>query len=429
MFPCAFDDDVGHGGIISENSRAAIVRLRISPMRRKISLAEILKIHYHSPVFTRFQKKVMFRQIFFILCVCAVSLNAFAQLPNQNGQIWREYPIVVPPENAKPVPEIVPSPFIVEYIRRETGESAWIGNNFGLISCDGRKLYVYHAPAMQQRVAEIAARFMRPETRNVQFATELQFHSFPKGHEGIADIRQPIYKYLNPILKSDGITPVCKTPGVSAYWVAKEDVPKLREALTTLATTLQDRRASILECPKTMTFNGQPGSVSDTTTVPFVTDVTPIQMEGTTGYQPIIRMLEHGQSIQMFSLLSWDCRTVTTDVSAAFSAIKRIDQINVDTAEAPITLQVPQTEKSEFSERGLTWNAEGMLVVFFGGIERQAEYRVEAGKPVLNKIPYMHWLFSNTAISRDTLSVNGILTVQMVADSPQQAVRQGNVVR
>ena len=143
----------------------------------------------------------MLRQILFLLCVFAVSLHAFAQLPNQNGQIWREYLVTVPPGDAKiyngqnvetkTMTEDATPLSIVEYIRRETGESAWIGNNFGLISYDGQKLYVYHSPAMQQQVAEIVARFMRPETRNVLFATQLQFYSFPKRDDGVVDIRQP----------------------------------------------------------------------------------------------------------------------------------------------------------------------------------------------------------------------------------------------
>jgi len=181
-----------------------------------------------------------------------------------------------------------------------------------------------------------------------------------------------------------------------------------------------------------MTFNGQPGSVSDTTTIPFVADVAAVRLEGTMGYQPIIRMLEQGQIVQTFSLLSWDYRTVTSDVSVLFSAIKGMDMVNVGSTETPINLQIPQgVKKIEFAEQGLTWSADGMLVVFFGGLERESEYRIESGLPIMNKIPYLHRLFSNTSTGRETRSVNGILTVEMVADSPQQATRQGdsNVVR
>jgi len=361
----------------------------------------------------------MFRQILFIFCAFAISLSAFAQLPNQNGQIWREYPVIVPMENTSPLA-------IVEYIRRETGEAAWIGDNFGLISCDGQKLYVYHAPPMQQRVAEIIARFMRPETQNVQFVTKLQFHSFSK-NLGVADIRQPIYQYLNPILEPDGTSSVCKTPGVTAYWVAKENVPKFREALE---STLRDIQSCIsIEGPGVMTFNGQTACVQDITNVPYVADVAAIRREGTTGHQPIVRMLEQGRTIQTFSLLSWDCQMVTSDVSATISALTMMDSVNMGTTEKPIILQVPQTEKIEFSGQGLTWSADGMLVVFYGKYDHYREHRIETGPPIFNKIPYIQRLFNNTAIVRDSRSVDGILTVEMITDSPQQATRQGNIVR
>lgn len=375
----------------------------------------------------------MSRAVLFILCLFASSLNAFAQLPNQRGQVWGEYHVVVP--NTHALVGELPTPLsIVEYIRRETGgEAAWTGENFGLISGDGRKLFVYHSPAMQQRIAEIVARFMRPETREILFATEHQYYTLSNhlaGAKGITDVRQLMYQYLHPLLTPDGDRSVCKTPGVSAYWVAKEDIPKVLEKLpnaSALATL--DKGSSVLQCPKVMAYNGQTAGIRDVTTLPFVTDVAPVRAEGQTGYQPILRMFEQGQTTQTMSLLSWDRRTVTTDVSMVFSKIKETDIVNVGTSEFPISFQVPRTQIIEVSEHGLVWPSEGMLVVCVGGLEREREFQVEAGVPVLNKIPYANRLFSNTAVVQETRSVHCVLTVRMADElsQPQQATRQGNV--
>jgi len=359
-----------------------------------------------------------FRTTLFILCILFSSLNAFAQLPHQNGQVWREYPAAG--GNATPS-------FIAEYIRRETGEAAWTGNNFGLISCNSQKLYVYHTPSMQQQVAEIVARFMRPETKNVGFVTKNKLYSVSKYAEGITDIRQLVMRYLHPIAMPD------TTHDVSAYWIAKDDIPKFWEKLQDAEKS--DMRFDWLDGPEFSTLNGMIGNVNDTTTIPFCTHVIPIQEGTKTAYHPVISMVDNGQSMQSFSLLSWDCRTATTDISAVYSHLVKVGLMQFEGADSQkITIQQPVQTKFRFSKNGLVWSTDGMLVVFYDGGERLLEGRVETGVPVLNKIPYFQRLFSNTAGVREIVPVNGILTVQMVEEETlQQAVRQGvgygNVVR
>ena len=218
-------------------------------------------------------------------------------------------------------------------------------------------------------------------------------------------------------------------PDVSAHWVAKDDIPKFWEKLQ--VAVQGNRNSSRLEAPKFMTRNGELGNIQDITIMPFVTNVIPIREDSAMTYPPAVSTVGSGQSMQSFSLLSWDCRTATTDVSAVYSHLVKVGLVKFEGADSQkITIQQPVQTKFRFSKNGLVWSTDGMLVLFYDGGERLSEGRVETGVPILNKIPYISRLFPNV-VGRVTVPVNGMLTVRMVEESPPQAVRQGeaNVVR
>ena len=65
--------------------------------------------------------------------------------------------------------------------------------------------------------------------------------------------------------------------------------------------------------------------------------------------------------------------------------------------------------------------------VLLGGIKRLAEGRVEAGVPMLNKIPYINRLFSNTAIGRDTQSVMMMVTPRIIIQEEEEMFIMGSM--
>ena len=383
---------------------------------------------------------------------CLWSVAAFAQLPNQHGQVWKEYDIqavTIPPPNIKSFDiktlELpMPVPSIMEIVKRETGEAAWSGPGFGLIGTDGQRLFVYHTPAVQQKVAETIGRFQRQETKNVRFVMDTNFftaidtpyehmgYSFSMGYSGDGDVGKaegqknadvasepsngvhPVFRYMHPILDSNGLR-VCKQPGVNAYWVAKEDIPKFWDAQNkVIQESMRDR---FLQCPQLVMYNGQLTAILDTASKPFVTDW--VFDSAKNEFQPTITAIREGQTISSFSLLSWDGRTVSSDFHVEFSAISGPVKMDGGRGQG-----IPLMNRIMFSEKGLIFPADGMLVVHVSGPCQYVETRIEAGVPVLNKIPYLNRLYSNTVIGRDVRAVHGFLTVRMLAPNevPQTAV-------
>ena len=96
------------------------------------------------------------------------SAAARARLPNQQGQVWREYDIS--PYTARVTTTKRPEQAIVDWILRETGYEVWHSEPLGILSATPRTLRVYHTPEMQALVAEVVDRFVASEAENQTFS-------------------------------------------------------------------------------------------------------------------------------------------------------------------------------------------------------------------------------------------------------------------
>ena len=216
-----------------------------------------------------------------------------------------------------------------------------------------------------------------------------------------------------------------------------------------------DNRSSIMEAPKVMLQNGQPGMVNDTTQIPFVTSVTPVVADFAIGYQPIVTMLNSGQVLHIQATVSNDRQYVRMTLNPTFTTLVRVrtfkyfgDDVDEETTTSTTTgdeattsvvpvpsadprggststrvarsgITVQQPEIATFSV-STTVNCPDGGTVLLGGIKRLSEARSEAGVPILNKIPYIQRLFSNTGIGRDTQSVMIMATPRIIIQEEEE---------
>ena len=89
------------------------------------------------------------------------------QLPNDHGQVWREYDIT--PYTLRVTDTAQPEQAIVDWILRETGYEAWHSSPVGLLSADRKTLRVYYTPQMQAMVADIVDRFVNKQAESHGF--------------------------------------------------------------------------------------------------------------------------------------------------------------------------------------------------------------------------------------------------------------------
>ena len=239
--------------------------------------------------------------------------------------------------------------------------------------------------------------------------------------------------------------------GISTGFALLSDI----ETYFFISAAQGDRRNSVMEAPKVMLHNGQIGMVIDQTTIPFVTSVTPVVADFAIGYQPIVTMLNQGQVLKVQATVSQDRQHVRLTLNPTFTTITKVDTFKymgedredeeTDTSSVGDDKSTASTD-SRATSRKRTRQTSGITIqqpvmanfqvnttvncpdggtVLLGGIKRLAEGRVEAGVPMLNKIPYIQRLFSNTAIGRDTQSVMMMVTPRIIIQEEEEMFIMG----
>ena len=233
--------------------------------------------------------------------------------------------------------------------------------------------------------------------------------------------------------------------GISTGFALLNDI----ETYFFLSAAQGDRRNSVMEAPKVMLQNNQPGYLEDTTQIPFVTSVIPVVADFAVAYQPIITTLNHGQRLRVHATALNDRQNVRLTLNPTFTTLVRIETFKfygddseseetsttrgddtsavssdpratsktVTTARSGITIQQPIT--ATFSVSTTVTCPDGGTVLL-GGIKRLSEGRVEAGTPILNKIPYIQRLFANTSIGRDTQSIMIMVTPRIIIQEEEE---------
>jgi hypothetical protein len=89
------------------------------------------------------------------------------KIPQDNGQLWREYDITPYTQGRRlPSGSIPPEQMLIEWILRKTGTTRWHTAPFGILTADSEKLYAYHTREVQLIVADIVDRFVCPQLWN-----------------------------------------------------------------------------------------------------------------------------------------------------------------------------------------------------------------------------------------------------------------------
>ena len=80
-------------------------------------------------------------------------------LPNEAGQVWREYDISSYTSKVTSVNN--PQQALLDWVLRETGNEMWFNEPLGILHATKSRLIVYHTPEIQSAVKDIVDRFVR----------------------------------------------------------------------------------------------------------------------------------------------------------------------------------------------------------------------------------------------------------------------------
>jgi len=267
-------------------------------------------------------------------------------LPNDHGEIWREYDISSYTLRVQSTAH--PEQLIIDWILRETGYEAWHSTPVGLLSADNRTLRVYHTPQMQAVVADIVDRFVNRAAENHGFGMR------------IITIKNPNWRArAMPLMKS---LPV-QSSGVQGWMLAKEDAALLMSELK--------RRTDYREHnpPHQMVQNGQSLVVSSMRPRPYTKGIIRTQQTWP-GYQPEMGQLDEGFSLEFSPLLAMDTRTVDAVIKLRLSQVEKMLSVKLEVPNniAPnqrAECQVPQMTMVQLHER-FRWPTDQVLLLSMG---------------------------------------------------------------
>jgi hypothetical protein len=266
-------------------------------------------------------------------------------LPNDAGQVWREYDIT--PYTLRVTTTARPEQAIVDWILRETGYEAWHSDPLGILSANGRVLRVYHTPQMQDTVSEIVDRFVNSEAEMQAFGMRLVTLSNPNW-------RSKLHPALRPI-------PV-QSQGVQAWVLSKEDAALVFAEL--------QKRSDFREhsSPHLLVQNGQSTVIAANRPKNYIKDVALTPQWP--GFAPEFAVLEEGYSLEFKPLLSLDGSSIDGVVKCNIDQIEKMMSVPIDvpSAQSPrqkTEIQVPRTNSHRFAEK-FHWPKDMVLVIGFG---------------------------------------------------------------
>jgi hypothetical protein len=284
-------------------------------------------------------------------------------LPNEHGQVWREYDISAYTARVKDNDR--PQQAIVDWILRETGTDIWFAEPLGILSANPTTLRVYHTPEMQQAVRDVVERFVNTGDDAHALGIRLVTLGSPNWRAGAVALLKPID---------------VKSPGVEAWLLSRENAAMLFEEIK--------GRGDFREhsAPRVEIVNGQSQKLARRQPQRYVRGVQP-RTDGL-GYELLPGQIEEGYSLEISPLLSLDGKTVDAAVNCQVDQVEKLVPIVLDVAvvgQGPrVQIQVPQLVSWRLNER-FRWPTDQVLLLSCGVVANPA---ADAGSALAAMNPF-----------------------------------------
>lgn len=272
------------------------------------------------------------------------------RLPNEAGQVWREYDIR--PYTQRVAGEAKPQQRVVDWILRETGYESWHSETFGILNANREKLTVYHTPAMQAIVTDIVDRFVNARASDQAFSMR------------ILTVRNPDWR-----VKALGLmTPISvQGPGLQGWIMPKENHARLMADFGR-RSDVRDYNAAGQLVP-----NGQSIVFSTMRPRGYMKGIIPTA-QAWPGYQPEMGQLDEGASLEFTPLLSINLDSAEAVIKLRMTQVEKMRRVSLDLPSTPgaggstgqrLQVEVPQVTMANLNER-FRWPADQVLVLSMG---------------------------------------------------------------
>jgi len=273
------------------------------------------------------------------------------KLPNDHGQIWREYDIS--PYTLRVTTTEHPQKAVIDWILRDTGTEIWFSEPLGILSATRNTLYVYHTEEMHGLIADVVDRFLVDcidgrEAESYAFSLRLITIASPNWRTTAMSLLQPVD---------------VKAAGVDAWLLSKENA-------AVLIGQLQKRTDfRELNSPNVLINNGQSHTIARTTPRNYVRSVR-MRPDVWPGHELNMGQILEGYSLQISPLMTVDGNTIDAVVRCHIDQVEKLVPVPVDVPSPSggaqrVQIQVPQVVSWRLHER-FRWPASQVMLLGCG---------------------------------------------------------------
>jgi hypothetical protein len=271
-------------------------------------------------------------------------------LPNDHGQIWREYDISPYTLRVKDVAR--PEQAIIDWILRETGTEVWFAEPLGILNASSTTLRVYHTPEMHERVRNIVERFVGGDAEAHALGVRLMTVGSPNWRVRALSLLKPVD---------------VKSPGVEAWLLSRENATQLYEQLKSRADFREH------SAPHVEIANGQSQTLSRTQPRSYIRGIQ-LQRDFPF-YDTIPGHIDEGYLLKISPLISLDGQTLEASINCSVDQVEKLVPLAIDVPvggqSQRVQIQVPQVASWRLAER-FRWPAKEVLLLSCGVVANPA---------------------------------------------------------
>ena len=269
-----------------------------------------------------------------------------SQLPNEAGQVWREYDISPYTENVGAIKR--PQQAILDWVLRETGTEMWFNEPLGILNATKDRLIVYHTPEIQAEVKAITDRFVRTRGQEQNFNIDLLTVGNPNWRSNAYSLLQTID---------------VQTPGVEAWMMSKENAAIL------IGQLRQRTDFKLHSGGEVKTHDGQSFVLEKTKPVQFIRSLRWLPGQFPV-YEPLLTTINEGYTLSISSLSLLDNRAIEVAIKCDVDQVETLTDVKIPVAGASGAVQtadiyVPELISWRLHER-FRWPSEQVLLLSCG---------------------------------------------------------------
>jgi type II secretory pathway component GspD/PulD (secretin) len=196
-----------------------------------------------------------------------------------------------------------------------------------------------------------------------------------------------------------------------------------------IQATQADQRSVVLTAPRLTLFNGQRSWISVAKAITYIAALTPVTGDSSGAFDPQPGVVYQGFVLDVEAVISADRRYVTMTVQFGLNEDVTFTNIPVTGAAGggdfgagrastfEGVIQLPELQGTQINT---TVSVPDKGTILLGGQRTVEEIEVEAGVPVLSKVPWLNRFFTNRATEKEEVTTLLLIRPEIIIQSEEE---------